>query len=200
MSKENKINLKLEVFKDKSSGKLSLMAHFDKSAPNIYKEKDNFLWAPTVEEKDFLFEAFNMIPEGSPAIPTKENKTDSEEQIDNKERPEDKNTEKESNTNKIPTEEKSEELSSISETSDDYTKDETQNDIDDSLLEELNKDELKNLDDEKDNGLIVEADGDAIDEAIKKHAKDDESIVEADEQTIIDKVLSQKKKGRWSRK
>ena len=49
--------------------------------------------------------------------------------------------------------------------------------------------------------MIVEADADAIDDAIKKHTKeDDESIVEADEQTIIDKVLSQKKKGRWSKK
>jgi hypothetical protein len=30
--------------------------------------------------------------------------------------------------------------------------------------------------------------------------KNDKSFVEADEQTIIEKVLSQKKKGKWSRK
>ena len=68
------------------------------------------------------------------------------------------------------------------------------------MLEKLDSNELKNLENEQDNGMIVEADAEAIDEALKKHSKDDESIVEADEQTIIDKVLSQKKKGRWSKK
>jgi len=48
--------------------------------------------------------------------------------------------------------------------------------------------------------MVVEADQDAIEAALKKHTKEDETLVEADEQTIIDKVLSQKKKGRWSKR
>ena len=90
--------------------------------------------------------------------------------------------------------------SSDSSSSYDNKKDDTQQDVDDAMLEELKNDDLKNYGDEQDKGLIVEADAEAIDEAIKKHSKDDDAIVEADEQTIIDKVLSQKKKGRWSRK
>lgn len=58
--------------------------------------------------------------------------------------------------------------------------------------------EIKKMEDEK---IIVEADSDAIEAALKRHIHDeDSSFVEADEQTIIDKVLSQKKKGKWSKK
>ena len=47
--------------------------------------------------------------------------------------------------------------------------------------------------------MIVKADADAIEKALKKHTEDkDESMVEADEKTIIDKVLKQKKK--WNKK
>ena len=56
---------------------------------------------------------------------------------------------------------------------------------------------------EEDDGLIVEADEEAIIEALKKHDKDEEmdkSMREVDEKTIIDRVLKQKKKGKWSRK
>lgn len=212
MSKDNKINLKLEVFKDKDSGKLSLMAHFDKSAPNVYKEKDNFYWVPTVEEKDFLYEAFKMMPEGSTISPLKDYKTKpdettqnevtskSENSIDNEELNEEDSVNNKSDTNQISNDTNFEKSSSISESENDIIKEEKQQDTDDTLLEEIDKEELKKLEDEQDKGLIVEADADAIDEAIKKHSKNDDSIVEADEQTIIDKVLSQKKKGRWSRK
>ena len=52
-------------------------------------------------------------------------------------------------------------------------------------------------------GILVEADADAIEAALKKHSKKDdniESFKEADEQTIVDRVLRQKKKGKWSKK
>ena len=52
----------------------------------------------------------------------------------------------------------------------------------------------------KEERLIVEADDDAIEAAIKRRIEDDKSFVEVDEQTIIDRVLSQKKKGKWSKK
>ena len=212
MSKDDKINLKLEVFKDKNSGKLTLLAHFDKTAPNVYKEKENFLWMPTDEEKNFLNEAFEILPEGTVTPPTKE-----ETPIEETEKTEKQTTDKVEDTKEEQTQpedtktvdETIEELIG-SKTTDENEKtedktatdaDETNNEIDDTMLEEIDKDELKNLDTDQDKAMIVEADADAIDQAIKKHTKDDdESIVEADEQTIIDKVLSQKKKGRWSRK
>lgn len=223
MSKDEKINFKLEVFKDKNSGKLSIMAHFDKSAPNIYKDKENFLWAPTVEEKDFLYEAFKMIPEGSPTPPSKDYDSKSEEtketdDTSEQEKPEEVEyssetqlPEKDTKTTEKTTEDKLEKSSEESvsskdtkseDTNDtsDTKKEKTNSEVDNAMLEELDDDELKTPEDEQDKALIVEADSDAIDEALKKHTKNDDSIVEADEQTIIDKVLSQKKKGRWSRK
>ena len=51
---------------------------------------------------------------------------------------------------------------------------------------------------EEDDGIIVEADSDAIEAALEKHmGSRDKTIVEADEKTIIDRVLKQKKKGKW---
>ena len=51
---------------------------------------------------------------------------------------------------------------------------------------------------EEDDGIIVEADFDAIEAALEKHiGTKDNTIVEADEKTIIDRVLKQKKKGKW---
>ncbi|UCF50063.1 MAG: hypothetical protein JSU91_00870 [Thermoplasmatales archaeon] len=220
MTKDNKINLKLEVYKDKNSGKLSIKAHFDKSAPNIYKEKESFLWVPTIEEKDFLNEAFKMMPEGMNASLPKDKNSKSEEPkvTEDTSKPEtpDKieelfeeqpSTEDKDTTEKTP-DEVVEETPTVETPEDDLIttdekteeKDDNPPEVDDKMLEEIDNDEIKTLDNEQDKAMIVEADADAIDEAIKKHTKDDESIVEADEQTIIDRVLSQKKKGKWGRK
>jgi hypothetical protein len=51
----------------------------------------------------------------------------------------------------------------------------------------------------KEERVIVEADDAAIDAALKRHIDDDKSFVEVDEQTILDRVLSQKKKGKWTK-
>ena len=47
--------------------------------------------------------------------------------------------------------------------------------------------------------MIVKADSEAIEEALKRHKQDkDESMIDVDEKTIIEKVLKQKKK--WNKK
>jgi len=71
-------------------------------------------------------------------------------------------------------------------------------DADEQPKDETSGDEKK----DKDEALLVEADGDAIERAIKKHTDEDkdDSMVEVDEQMIIEKVLSQKKKGKWAKK
>ena len=63
MTKNNKTNIKLEVCKNKTSGKLSITAHFNSTAPNVFKDKDSFFWMPTEEEKDFLNEAYEFMAE-----------------------------------------------------------------------------------------------------------------------------------------
>jgi len=62
-----------------------------------------------------------------------------------------------------------------------------------------NQEDKKNKEAEEDNGMIVKADSEAIEEALRKHSQEkDESMVDVDEKTIIDKVLKQKKK--WNKK
>ena len=61
MSKNEKIHIKLEICKD-SSGKLTIMAHFDNNAPNIIINNNEYTWMPTIEEKDLLNDAFGYFP------------------------------------------------------------------------------------------------------------------------------------------
>ena len=60
MKNEN-IHIKLEISRNPATGKLSLLAKFDQTAPNFTKEADGFSWSPTPEERAFLNEAFEMI-------------------------------------------------------------------------------------------------------------------------------------------
>jgi hypothetical protein len=52
-------------------------------------------------------------------------------------------------------------------------------------------------------GILVKADEDAIEAALNKHSDREDktdSFRQADEETIVDRVLNQKKKGKWSKK
>ena len=68
--------------------------------------------------------------------------------------------------------------------------------VEDAEVTETKDDSSKTVD--KDKELPISADGKTIDEIVKRK-KDgtDEIMVEADEETIIDRVLKQKKKGKW---
>jgi hypothetical protein len=219
--KDDTINIKLEVCRDKTSNKLSIMAHFNDSAPNIFKENGEYYWKPTHEEKELLNEAFELIqfnkPNTNPNINTPEQYEINDIKVE---------TEMES---KIP-EQKTEDMPPIENidkspifgaNSDDkentsYEKNkEPPRDFTPTKNEEtINLEEFKNPKEQKkpeidefepnksdiDKGLIVEADSEAIHAALNKYTEKDESIVEADEQTIIDRVISQKKKGKWSQR
>ena len=214
MVRDNKINLKLEVCRDKTSGKLSIMARFNENAPNIFKEKGCYLWMPTPEEKDFLNEAFALIPLNTPHItsnitPPKPRRNIAAKAISGfgPEIPDDE-------PDDIPTIEKADESSVFEAVSNDKKTIEIEKDIKIQreeipiirnkpiVVEESKEPEFDESEPEKkyDRGIIVEADSEAIDAALKKYTSKDKSFVEADEQTIIDKVLSQKKKGKWSKR
>ena len=62
MAEEDKIHIKLEICRNKDSDELAIMTHFDPNAPNFFKDKEGYLWMPTVEEKDFINEAFELMP------------------------------------------------------------------------------------------------------------------------------------------
>jgi len=64
---------------------------------------------------------------------------------------------------------------------------------------ESKSNDLEDKTKEEDKRILVKADELAINTVLKKSEEKDNSIVEVDEQTIIEKVISQKKKGKWSK-
>jgi len=205
MAKNDNINIKLEVCKDKNSGKLSIRAHFDSNAPNFAMDKEGYFWIPTFEEKEFINEAFQLIPIDT-SESNKEKMQRIEENLDTKP------------VTHFPKVEKQKETSIFTksnfETKDEHLeknvfekREDIQNkryETEDEEEEEEEKEEEPSYNEKegrkKEERLIVEADDEAIEAAIKRRIEDDKSFVEVDEQTIIDRVLSQKKKGKWSKK
>jgi hypothetical protein len=217
LTNDNKVNIKLEVCRDKVTGKLSIIAHFNECSPNIFKENDDFFWMPTQEEKDLLNEAFELVKFDRPPISSDINppKKEDIDQINIEPKVEIKIQEEkteeftpnetinkpsvfDTNHNNIENIniEKNKELPH----EDFQTKNEEKldfNSTDNSKeITENQSDKSDHKDCEMDKGLIVEADSDAIEAALKKY--NDKSIVSVDEHTIVDKVISQKKKGKWS--
>lgn len=222
MSKEDNINIKLEVCKDKISGKLLITAHFNSKAPNIFEQKDGTFWMPTVEEKNLIQDAFQLLPTDAYKNLSDSNKIDTDTtqteynkdsitQEYNKTPSYDNYSDDNVKTDDLPQYDKTNEPDITETDNEQIKKDDDKEKIDKKVDDAIKKTDKKTSNDiydkeqesEKlfgDEGLIVEADSDAIEAALKKHSDRDKTIVEADEQTIIDKVLSQKKKGKWSKR
>jgi len=223
MTKDDKINIKLEICKDKINGKLSITAHFNSNAPNVFQDKDSYFWMPTTEEKDLLEEAFELIPIETGHSPHKKSTSKPEKEIEITPTPEQvieeelkitseiQPTKNEEKPTDLPPVENLDESSVFEATGEHIKTDDIDKFIDKKIedaspetgeqhAEESKSDESESEKKDDDRGFIVEADSEAIEAALKKRNKKDESIVEADEQTIVDKVLSQKKKGKWSRR
>lgn len=213
MSKNENIHIKIELCKDKNSGNLTLMTYFDPNAPNFSKDKDGFFWVPTVEEKDFLNEVFELIPEHQMKNPSSEkNMTEPLEKREEPTAPEPQpQVDMENKQPATPQPQPDMEKKEPEQTSSPFEKQEQQSMNNNPHFEnkeettpEMTEEEPKpnqmeyEMKDQSDK-VLVEADDLAIDRALKKGGNEDGEIVEADEHTIVEKVLSQKKKGRWSR-
>jgi len=61
MKKPENVYVSLQLCKDESSGGLVLNIQFDPSAPNFSATKNTLSWYPTIEELDFISEAFGML-------------------------------------------------------------------------------------------------------------------------------------------
>jgi len=206
MVKNDNINIKLEVCKDKNSGKLSIRAHFDSNAPNFAMDKEGYFWIPTFEEKEFINEAFQLIPIDT-SESNKEKMQRIEENLDTKPVTHFPKVEKQKETSiftKSNFETKDEHLEkNVFEKREDIQNKRYETEDEEEEEEEEKEEEPSYNEKEgrkKEERLIVEADDEAIEAAIKRRIEDDKSFVEVDEQTIIDRVLSQKKKGKWSKK
>jgi hypothetical protein len=186
MAKDDKIHIKLEICRDEASNKLMIMTHFDNNAPNFFKDNDGYFWMPTMEEKNLINEAFELMPASSmtPTPPKSTPKPPEKQEIPPPE---------EVKPEEPPMPDKKEETPPLEKTS--------ESDAFEVTDEEPKTENPPADSNEEEKGFLVEADDKAIEDAIRKHGKsnEDESIVEADEQTIIEKVLSQKKKGKWSK-
>jgi len=64
MRKPENIYVSLQLNKDDTSGELLLNIQFDQNAPNFFNDKNNVSWCPTIEELDFVSEAFGMLIRG----------------------------------------------------------------------------------------------------------------------------------------
>jgi len=195
MAKNDNINFKLEICKDKNSGKLSIRAHFDSNAPNVAMDREGYIWMPTFEEKEFINEAFQLIPTDN--FPSNKEKMQRiEENLDTKP------------FANLPKIEKQKEPTVFTKKDDDTNNEQFEKNVFEKRLNinnkryETEREEPYPYEKEarkKEERVMVEADDAAIEAALKRRI-DDESFVEVDEQTIIDRVLSQKKKGKWSKK
>jgi hypothetical protein len=61
MKKPENIYVSLQLSKDVSSRELVLQIQFDQNAPNFFTNKGTISWCPTIEELDFVSEAFGML-------------------------------------------------------------------------------------------------------------------------------------------
>jgi len=265
MTTDNNINIKLEVFKDKFTGNISIIAHFTHGAPNVYKENEDYVWFPTTEEKNFLLEAFDLTskglnqtyqnkttvqPEPKPEINStfvtsqtsemtpKLNIQDTNQQytwrekevlqnqkeiktsnvVNNQENLQSLSTDKLEEIKKenlptrdyVPKTQPKEKVPPVFDAQTDIKTYNTKKDVElpESYYKTNRVEEIKReaptgqtLNDKKelDEAVISQADIEAIDAALKKRNEKDENMVQADEKTIIDKVLSQKKKGKWNK-
>ena len=225
MTEQNKLDIKLELIRDKSTGDLAILAHFDSKATNVFLDldKNEYIWIPTLEEKNLLNDAFNFFSSRYKLkeVETKETeimaslpeKIPSEESLCEK-IPQDytKSEEKTEELSFFEKKEKENEESAIFEateekilsekTDNEHKKEEPMDvkvDIKSGEPEKERQTEEKKYEEE----IIVEAEGEAVEAALKKHTRneyEDSNLVQGDEQTIIDKILNQKKKTRWPRK
>jgi hypothetical protein len=226
MSEAKDIGIKIEIAKDNKTGELKIFVHFNSKSSNVIIENNEYKWIPTIEEKELIDEAFQFLPsdknvstdstpKAEPVVEPKIEEPSPEPTIEERPKPEDVELEKPIENEK-PSVFNSSTDSSISEKPiqepgldfdvEKPAKPETGSM--DAKVEVKQGDaqedvETKNDESPEEERIIVEADADAIEAALKKHSKKDDkvdSFKEADEQTIVDRVLTQKKKGKWSKK
>lgn len=64
MKKPENIYVSLQLIKDETSGSLALNIQFDPEAPNFSATQKSVSWCPTLEELDFISEAFGIVSRG----------------------------------------------------------------------------------------------------------------------------------------
>lgn len=55
------IYCKIELIKDKSTGKMMFSAHLNKDAPNVTTDEQSVSWTPTIEEQHFIIDTISLL-------------------------------------------------------------------------------------------------------------------------------------------
>jgi len=163
MEKNNEINIRIQIDKDYNSGDFRINIFFNKDAPNLKVDKEYINWCPTDQEIEFLLETYDMIEKRKNSLSAKQYT----------EQP----TMEQHSKNLVgdSTQKENAEFESIGTTEDDE-------------VTIPNNDNKKN--EEK---IFIQADHETIDKILEKKKDDQEDsyTAEADDQSIIDKVLKQ---------
>ena len=178
------IHVKVELDRNPETKAIQLKTIFDLKAPNVSNDKKNFTWEPTSEEISFLFQAFNVFPSSSQKQTFKVTE------------------EPEKNKHVETTDKASSELEEIpdkEEQREPFEEEVTPNEETPSSETESDKSD-ESEDDEFDkkpqDRVLIAADAKTIDEIVKrKRGNGDVTFKEANDDSILDKILRQKKKG-----
>lgn len=166
MKKNENIFISLELQKNLDSKLLTLSVQFDKNAPNFSEENQSINWSPTIDELDFIKEAFELI--GGNNIPVKEMKETKEVES---------------------TPALGMETTEHSHRSSEIRIAPLPNDLTIEVTEGPRSPHLKRKDDEE--KIFIQADEEKIDEILKRKKQQYETD---DDTEIADKIMKQKKK------
>jgi hypothetical protein len=175
MDKKDNIFVKLQIEKDTQSGGLTLGIYFDRNAPNFSTERNTISWSPTLEEIDFITETFEMISN------CKSQYRQRDDNIKNNETPF-HSPKKIEEPPTVKTESKIAKFEPF----------DTDDDAEENTFPPSTESE------ETEEKIFVQANEETIEEASKRKKGEsvEEFVVDADEKTIIDKVLKEKIKNK----
>jgi hypothetical protein len=61
MQSNSSIHIKVELKKNPNTNVIELIAHLNPMAPNITNNSDDISWEPTLEEREFIVDTFNLV-------------------------------------------------------------------------------------------------------------------------------------------
>jgi len=70
------VYLKLEIFREKESGNMQIIVHFDLNSPNVFKEEGDYIWMPTITEKNLINDTFELFSSSKTTSSTGNENTD----------------------------------------------------------------------------------------------------------------------------
>lgn len=173
MKKNENIFISLGLQKDIESKSLLLSVQFDRNAPNFFEDNQVISWSPTIDELDFINEAFELM--GKNHVKCKRPEPENEE------------TKEVDNTTEF-------EKAQYSHRSSEIRIAPLPNNMSLEVEENLGSSQINKADDEE--RIFIQADEKKIDEILKrkKQITKQTSDTDSDEKTFIDRMMKQKKK------